>query len=70
MAGRQSILLNLNPQIDLKNINPPSFIDNGNNLIINGCDNAASELAKCIAIVQSVPNETQIIINMISSEGT
>ena len=30
----------------------------------------ASELAKCIAIVQSVPNETQIIINMISSEGT
>ena len=69
MVARHSILLNFNPQIDIKTINPPSFIDStGNNLIIKD-DDIRNELAQCVSIVQSVPNETQLVINMISYEG-
>ena len=61
--ARQSILVNLSPQIDIKSIHPPSFIDTtGNNSIF--------ELAECISLVQSVPNETKLVINVISSQGT
>lgn len=70
--ARQSILLNLNHQVDIKSIYPPSFSDisEGNNFIINSNSSMLNgindSLTECIRMVQSVPNETQLIINMIS----
>jgi len=68
--ARQSILLNLSPQLDIKSIHPHAFIDAKRNNLIIGERGDASQLAECISIVQSVPNETQLIINIISTEGT
>lgn len=67
----QSILLNLSPQIvEINYINPPSFIDTEKITIIFNSQDITNNLTECISIVQSIPNETQLIINMISSEGT